>query len=660
MEKITTELAENPLLTAALDYAARGWRVCPLNGKIPLTAHGCKDATTDPETLRGWWAADPTANIGIATGQQSDLLVLDIDEGEGKCGLKTYRELIGQYGCINSVAVQTGGGGIHIYLKYPKDGRKWGNRTNFLPSLDIRGEAGYVVAPPSSHESGNSYQWIGKRGPDETAIADAPSWLLDLLSPKSTSKSAPPIDFRTPDTRLQRAAAYIAKCPGAIEGQGGDTQTFNLAGHLLAFGLNEAEVFDLMQAEWNSRCSPPWASDDLRKKISSAAVNGTARASKTDRQSSHDGRISGPQPLLNPPADDTDVLLTCLADVKAQALNWLWPDRFPLGKLVVLFGDPGCGKSLVALDCISRLATGRDWPDGSQGMVGESLIITNEDEPADTLVPRLQATGITADAMKNIYFLKAMRVRGADGKPGERMFTLNDIPQLEKKLHSRPNIKLVVIDPIADYLNGVDSHKDADIRQLLNPLGDLAKRTGVCLLLITHCNKGGKGGGGKAMYRSMGSIGFVGKARAAFLFSRDDKNNRRLMSPAKCNLAKDTLGMAYNIISVDVEIEGQMVSQGAIDWIGTTEITADEALAEGEPVGDPKKSDAKELIQEMLAAGEMSSEVILNRAADRGISRATVYRAKEELGVKVRKQGFNPTVWLWSLPPETGGDERAF
>lgn len=149
------------MLAAALSYARRGWPVFPCRprGKEPLTAHGFKDATTDPATIRSWWQRWPDANVALATGRVSGLVVLDVDMDKG--GLDSLRTLVDRFAggeLPEGPAVQTGGGGYHLYFAYPAapvpcSAGKAG------PGLDLRGDGGYVIAPPSVHPSGGRYTW---------------------------------------------------------------------------------------------------------------------------------------------------------------------------------------------------------------------------------------------------------------------------------------------------------------------------------------------------------------------------------------------------------------------------------------------------------------------------------------------------------------------
>jgi hypothetical protein len=180
----------NKLLDAALSYAARGWKVFPLQvgGKFPLIpksegGRGFLDATTDETTIRAWWEREPQANVGIATGPDSNLVVLDFDSKNG--GLVSQDSLEREYGYFETLGVATGGGGIHYYYSYPP-GFVVRNKQGLFPGTDIRGSGGYVCAPPSIHESGTSYRWlnVGAAGPGAL-----PEWLSELVI--DTVRSAP-------------------------------------------------------------------------------------------------------------------------------------------------------------------------------------------------------------------------------------------------------------------------------------------------------------------------------------------------------------------------------------------------------------------------------------------------------------------------------------
>jgi putative DNA primase/helicase len=229
----------------------------------------------------------------------------------------------------------------------------------------------------------------------------------------------------------------------------------------------------------------------------------------------------------------------CLANVQPEPLHWLWPGRIPLGKLTLIAGDPGLGKSFVTLDVAARVSSGTPWPDlpDEETASGSVILLSAEDDLADTIRPRLDAAG--ADAARVVALKGVLLPESA----GVTHFSLAmDIPQLEEVILQVEDVRLVVIDPVTAYLGRADGHKNAEIRGLLAPLAELASAHRVSVVCVTHLNKAA---GTKALYRAMGSLAFAAAARAVWLVTRDkDDPARRLMLPAKMNLAPEVTGLA--------------------------------------------------------------------------------------------------------------------
>ena len=245
------------LVEVALRYAAHGWPVLPLHaplphgcscgsldcgspGKHPRTRRGLHDATTDPTTIRGWWGRWPHANLGVATGDASGLLVLDIDLPDGPVSLE---RLQAEHGALPPTCEQrTGSGGRQLLFRRPAG--DLGNRAGLMPGIDVRGDGGYIVVPPSVHASGGRYRWVVR-----AAAADPPSWLLALLRDRDRTRpvEAPAVPSARPlpvGEREQRYAAValtreLGRLAAAPVGTRNDTlnrAAFNL-GQLTGAGL---------------------------------------------------------------------------------------------------------------------------------------------------------------------------------------------------------------------------------------------------------------------------------------------------------------------------------------------------------------------------------------------------------------------------------------
>ena len=250
---------------AALKYALAGFRVLPLiaNGKTPngrFAPHGVKDATTNPQTIMDWWNAAPDGNIGIATG--NGIVVLDIDVKNGKDG----RLAIANKDLTGAFHVVTPSGGHHYYFKTASPFRNGANVYG-MTGVDVRGDNGYVVAPPS--------QIDGKRyatSDELSSIGDVPQWLID----EEAKRNAPPSGGEVSPTDydqdlLNRARAYIQKFAPAISGQGGHIQTLKAASALVVgFQLSDEDALNILCGDFNPRCIPPWSVRELRHKVEEA------------------------------------------------------------------------------------------------------------------------------------------------------------------------------------------------------------------------------------------------------------------------------------------------------------------------------------------------------------------------------------------------------
>jgi len=345
----------------------------------------------------------------------------------------------------------------------------------------------------------------------------------------------------------------------------------------------------------------------------------------------------------NDRADSTPVLIR-MSEVEPKALRWLWPGRVPSGKVTMIAGDPSLGKSLITIDMAARVSSGRDWPDSpaQPGQAGSVILLSAEDDPDDTIAPRLIAAG--ADCNR-VHVLTT--VRRSDGKLST--FRLEDIAVLEKAIETVGGVKLIVIDPISAYLGRADSHKNAEIRGLLAPLAELAQRNGVAIVVVSHLTKSS---GGKAMYRTSGSLAFVAAARASHLVIGDpEAEDRRMMLPVKSNLGKKAWGLAYSVQAVPVSGIGD---QPCVAWEPEpVELTADEVLAAEAArlqQGDGDEN-ATEWLREFLAEGPQPSKAVHKAARECGYSAAAIRKAKKALKVRPRKNGFGAKApWYWPLP----------
>jgi hypothetical protein len=337
--------------------------------------------------------------------------------------------------------------------------------------------------------------------------------------------------------------------------------------------------------------------------------------------------------------------LVCLADVEPQAVPWLWPGRIPLGRISLLVGRPGAGKSFLTSDLAARISTAAPWPVDcySAAPLGDTLFICAEDDPADTIVPRLVAAG--ADRTR-IHLLKAAKLIEDDGKESTVAFDLQNVGLIRDALVRLPACKLVVVDPVGSYLGGrVDAHRDNEVRAVLAPLAQLAAERGVAVLLVCHTRKA------LANYAddsTLGSRAFVGLARSVMHLMADEQDrNRKLLLPGKCNLAHSAPGLAFRIGGNPTHLDWEpepLEGFHADDAIGPSD--RNESARGPAPAA---REAAVKWLSDVLAASPLPVAEIEAQAKAAGLSKATVRRAREEMGIIPRKRTFSGG-WEWGLP----------
>ncbi len=283
-----------------------------------------------------------------------------------------------------------------------------------------------------------------------------------------------------------------------------------------------------------------------------------------------------------------------------------------------------------------------------------------EDDPADTIRPRLDAAGGDAAAVTVLEAVKD------PGRP-ERGFDLSrDLPRLKGALDDLPDCRLVVIDPVSAYLGGTDSHKNAEIRGLLAPLGLLARDRRVAVVLVSHLNKGG---GGNPLGRVTGSGAFGAAVRSAWLFAGDPDGadtaadervrSRRLMLPMKNNLAPNTGGLAYSI-GAGADPGGMPRVWWEPDPVTNTaeDVLAAAAAHRVRDAGDGPGGVAEWLSELLLdAGGELPAGDVEDHAKAAGFSMKQAHAARKRIKAATSKSGMGGG-WVWSLPASAGGDPK--
>ena len=321
-------------------------------------------------------------------------------------------------------------------------------------------------------------------------------------------------------------------------------------------------------------------------------------------------------------------VLICAADVESHEIQWLWPGRIALGRITLLVGRPGEGKSFLTTDMAARVSTGTKWPDGSECPAGSVIFISAEDDPGDTIRPRLDAH--KADVRK-VYLLSAVRTIDEKGRTRDVLFTLADVAALESALKQHPDCRLIVVDPIGSFLgSGTDAHRDNEVRAVLAPVAKLAERYGAAVLVVAHRRKGI---GENADELALGSRAFTGIARAVWHLSRDSEDEcRRLFVAGKNNLAPECDGLAFRIAGEPPCLvwEPEPVRMNANEAVASE--SGEVARSPG-PAPEARRA-AVEWLRGLLSKDAMEACEIKARAKKAGMAWSTVHRAKDALNIR--------------------------
>jgi len=346
--------------------------------------------------------------------------------------------------------------------------------------------------------------------------------------------------------------------------------------------------------------------------------------------------------------------------IKPKRLKWLWEDRVPLGKITLFAGNPDNGKSIAVMSVAAICSTGRPFPNGVLNSVPPSdvLWLIGEDDLDDTAIPRL----IAADAdMSKMHFLEGVE-RPNTGEDEIRLDL--DMAAIEAKLQEWPNLRLIVIDPISNYLGDVSMVAEQDARRVLIPLKKLAARYNVSIIIVMHLNKKSDL---DAISRVGGAMAFIGVARCSWAFVRDAAaedgklKNSFSMSRLKNNLTASGVGLSYRIEAQSIPLsESETMLAPAVVWGDVINTTADEALGHRREIGRPTGSDSKvqeaiQFLETALQNGPKHRKELETEAHEAaGITPRTLRRAQKQLGIKPDGKGKD---WVWALPENPAADE---
>jgi len=346
-------------------------------------------------------------------------------------------------------------------------------------------------------------------------------------------------------------------------------------------------------------------------------------------------------------ASASEIITIRASDIKPLRIDWRWRGWLANGKLHLIAGVPEAGKTTIALSFAAVESAGDIWPDGTKARQGNVLIWTSEDDPADTLVPRLMRMGANLD---RIHFVR--QARQPNGKP--RPFNpAIDLPGLKIRAGEIGGVTMLIVDPVVAVLPGNrDSHKAAETRNGLQPLLDFTEAVKCVTIGIAHLTKGTAG---KDPLERVNGSGSFGQLPRVVLFAakndaEGDDQPERIMVRVKSNIGPSGGGFGYHIDAAPL-MECPDIEATRIVWEEALEGTARALLAEAEPQDEDskgaKQTQAERFITATLAAGELPQKDIEDKAKAEGISMWTLRRSTKDIVVK-RKEGMDGG-WFWRL-----------
>lgn len=420
--------------------------------------------------------------------------------------------------------------------------------------------------------------------------------------------------------------------------------------------LEGVEVLDSDEAEELQELAAPkiLEPDKLIEKLTDSEPE--KQAEVTPSTEPHKTK-SGLKSLATVEDDDISFQLVTrsAADYQMEELSWLWPQKIPKGKMILYTGKPDCGKTICTLDVVARASKGADWPDGSKNENGaiKVLLASSEDDPADTLVPRLVAAGANLENVEIVVGTYATHTT-KEGEPGRKALkSLNlkrDARMLIDAIRAYPDIQLLVLDPIISYFGDADTNKDKDVRPIMDELKKTCEKSGLTIIGIIHSNKRSDV---DAVHKVSGAGSLAAAVRAVWGFSRDTEDRKLYhMAHVKGNLTKDKAGLDYRIEEAIVQVDGKDTGHPKVVWGERFEGDADDLLAAGREQKD--KSDykitiAKAYLRTAVTYPIKAKELYERAEQAEGLTSNNLKKAK----VKLQDDGFHIVAkqhhdgWWW-------------
>jgi hypothetical protein len=642
-----------------VNYIKAGYEVIPCIGKTPVLDNW-PTASIDTDTAASWSTIYPyAANTGVRTRHTpaididiyDDIMATQIESALRACF--PQQELLLRIGQRPKRLVpfrcEVPFNKITLKFKAP-DG-------NAGHKIEVLGDGQQFIADGVHPDTGNAYTWPAgdllsiprEKLPllneamarqiiaQAKEIMTAGGWTeVHKGNGKSNGKTGSTIYGRTALKNECAALASMPKDSGRNDAL--NKAAFNMFQLVNGGHLNENMVrMELFAAA--TACG--LVAEDGAAQVY-ATIDSGARAGRA-RPRAHE-RVHGGAEQEEPPS----TLKSARASTfEISAIQWLWPYRFALGKLGILAGLPDEGKGQVLCDMAARVTRGLNWPcNEGTAPQGNVVLLTAEDDPRDTVVPRLLAAGADLDC---IEIVQMVHEAGTD-----RMFSLvSDLDLLRQTVLRIGNVNMIQIDPITAYMGvkQIDSFRTTDVRAVLGPVTDLATELMVSIIAVMHFNK--KTDVTNALLRISDSLAFGATARHVYAVVDDAENKRKLFVKGKNNLAaRDTKALAYGFGAREVGKDrktGEAIWAPHVVWYPQpVDVTASDAMQAAGGQSGYAKREARDFVMARLEAGPVKAKDLFEEAEQSGISKSTLMRVKKELKICSRKVGGE---WIWELPP---------
>jgi RecA-family ATPase len=622
---------------------------------------------------------EPVNDAALSTGILCDgLRAIDIDIDDSAIASEVERIA---YGILGTAPARRRADSARALLLYRAASGEPCKRTieGTMGSVEALGKGQQFVGF-GVHEQGHTYTWAVSPAPYSvnaltaiteetlTAFLGAVASLIGALAvqPAPVAQTGNVAAFVDPalvtdaDRTIALAALHgeYAKVCAVTSSR---NNALNIAAHSLGtlvgnYSLDEAEVVStlLEAATMNGYTQKPDGINRATKTIYSGLTSGKAKPRLLKSQEANAAHIAELRANLEAQRRNTtapqpspakrSVELVRMAEVVEKPITWLWDGFLPLGKLTLLAGAGGTGKSTLAFSMASIVTTAGYWPNGTRcNVAGNVLIWSSEDDPADVIKPRLLAMNADVNRVGTIRAVKTL----ADGEvpfdPARDMDALRDAAK------AIGGVTLLIIDPIVSAVSG-DMHKANDVRRSLQAIVDFAAEMNCSVIGITHFAKNTTGR--NPSERVIGSQAFAAFARMVLVAAKDEDTDNRVFTRAKSNISLDDGGFNYAI--QEFILPGGIVTTrilwGAAIQGSSRDILATVEKSDNPNDSQPQRKEAKAFLHEELKRGPRPARELIELAKNQlGISEKTLRTAQHELGIVASKAGFSAG-WLWSFP----------